>query len=189
MTPVLGGVAAVVAVVLAVWLLAGGARLFRRSYLRSRAQLRGAVRRGAAPASSSDPAERDWIYRDRPAAEGPRPSIAPTSDGPGDVADESVPVTAHAAEATAILQDAEAKAASILEQAQEKADEIVAAAEAAKVQLEQEVARDRALAVEERTKLTAFLSNVLDEVQRAGVPANVRSLSELRKLKRESELQ
>ena len=117
------------------------------------------------------------------------PATAPTSVEPSEAADESGPVTAHAAEAIAILQDAEAKAGSILEQAQEKADEIVAAAEAAKVQLEQEVARDRALAVEERTKLTAFLSNVLEEVQRAGVPANVRNLSELRKLKRESELQ
>ena len=190
MTPVLAGVAAVVAVVLIVWLLARGVRLMRRGYVRARQRPSRASRRSAAAGPSPDLVERDWIYSDRPVPESALPAAAPTpAVEPSEASDEFPAVVTQAVEPVAILENAEAEAASILRQAEQRADEIIAAAEAAKAQLEREAARDRAAAEEERTKLTAFLNDVLEEVQRTGIAGNVRNLNELRRLKRESDLQ
>jgi hypothetical protein len=190
MTPVLFGVAAVMALVLVVYLLAGGTRLIRRGLLRIKARLRRFFRRRARSASSPDLVERDWIYSDRPVREAkPDAAAATPQERTQPVREPAAAATTGAVEAPGILRDAEAEAAAILNQAKQEADAILAAANAAKARLEQEAARDRALAAEERTKLTAFLSEVLDEVQRTGVAAQVTNLDELRKLKRESELQ
>ena len=182
MTPVLAGVAAVVAIVIVFWFVAGGARLIRRKYLRLRGRLRRAVK-GAPRPQAVDLAERDWIYSDRPARSAPQTSVAPAGDeavedvGPPELSTGLDP------RAATILRHAEAEAAAIVKQAEQKAREILAAAEAGRAELDREAARQRSLAAEERTKLTAFLSDVLDEVQRGGVAAHVRDLSRLRELK------
>jgi hypothetical protein len=82
------------------------------------------------------------------------------------------------------LKEAEAKAASIAEQGEQTARGILASAEAVKRRADEEAARERKLVAEERRKLSGFLSDVLREVQRAGIrDPKVRDLSELRELK------
>jgi hypothetical protein len=88
------------------------------------------------------------------------------------------------AEAVAIVKEAEAKVAGLVEQGEEKVREMLAVAEAAQLRVEEDSARERKLVVEERRKLSAFLSDVLREVQRGGIQGqNVRDLTELRELK------
>jgi hypothetical protein len=182
MTPVLGGVAAVVGVVVIVWLVAGGARLIRRGYFAIRERLRRVFRRSH-NVQHVDLAERDWIYNDRPARRAPGASGASASEGAPESIRPGTPVAVLDPGAAAILRHAEMEAAAIVKRAEQRAHEILAAAEAERTRLEQEAARQRALAAEERTKLTAFLSEVLEEVQHGGI-GTVRDLSKLRELKK-----
>jgi cell division septum initiation protein DivIVA len=106
-------------------------------------------------------------------------STAPTAQA----GDQKSVEHAHIA-ASAIVAEAEARAAEIVEDAERKATETLADAEAAKLRFEREIARERALVAEERAKLSGFLEEVLDAVQRSGVSeGSVLDLTELRALK------
>ena len=178
---VLAGVAAVIVVAVVIWLIAGGARAIRRRFAVARARRdRGRGNQRSSQERVGGVVEPDWIYGDSrrsQATTAPPPSSSPEvwDDNPGPVA-----VPLEAVNSGKVFHAAELEAAQILRQAEERAREILAAADAERLRLEREAARDRALAAEERTKLSAFLGNVLKEVQQSGMGATIRDLRELR---------
>lgn len=89
--------------------------------------------------------------------------------------------------AAEITQGAWKQARKLLEKAEHDAKEIAATAERERARLVDALARERALVEETRTRLSAFLVDVLDEVE--GVPpasqppTNVRDLGEAREIR------
>jgi hypothetical protein len=206
--PVLVGVAAGIAVVAVVWLITGGARVVIRTCVRIRLRLRSAVRRSFSKVQP-DAEEREWIYGDRAFREArPSSGVNPIPDeqlqatsgqrqvdvevrsplkGPEEAANPPLVAVEEARERLLgeAKHQAELEASAIVRAAEEKASAIIAAAEVKRARLEEDAAHERALAAEERAKLSVFLNDVLAEVQHLGVRGtNIHTLSELRKLKR-----
>jgi hypothetical protein len=141
--------ASVIAILAILWVLVGVLALV---WLRASGRLRVTLpRRPTTPQPSTKPTgdlDAEWIYGDRAER---RPQARPTG-----VKDEA------RVEAQAIVKDAELEARKIL-----------AGAERARARVEAELAREQAQMAEKSRKLSEFLANALDEVERAS--ANGRS--------------
>jgi vacuolar-type H+-ATPase subunit H len=86
-----------------------------------------------------------------------------------------------------LIEDARVEAEAIVKEADLKAQEILAAAERVRSQVEAELAREQARMAEKSKKLSEFLTNALEEVERASVngAASSQDLGELEALRDE----
>jgi vacuolar-type H+-ATPase subunit H len=86
-----------------------------------------------------------------------------------------------------LTEEARLEAEAILKDAKHKAHEILAAAERARSQVEAELAREQAHMAEKGKKLSEFLANALEEVERASAngAASLHDLAELEVLRDE----
>jgi vacuolar-type H+-ATPase subunit H len=161
-TLVLASLWVFVGVLTLAWLLWSG---------KSRSSGRPHARKGRSEAAPVDELDAEWIYGDRAGRNPPTRLVdpdAPTSDG------EAVLKAKH-------------KAATILEDAEAKAREILAEAERTRREVEAELARERAEMAEKSKKLSEFLVNTLDEVERVyeNGSGNAHDLGELESLRDE----
>jgi vacuolar-type H+-ATPase subunit H len=153
----------VILILAALWALVGVAALV---WLVASGRLGSPGRRRPARAQSTAPtvSERDaeWIYGDRVERRPHAPAREPNEEA--------------RLEADAIVKDAELKAR-----------EIIAAAERARSRVEAELAREQTHMAEKSRKLSDFLANTLEEVERASAngPTSAQDLQELEALREE----
>ena len=145
------------------WTVVGAFLLFGlvwRAWLRP-ARLRRRLEEGPANLPAADDLDAEWIYGDRPE----RKPLA----RPEEIAEEA------RREAQAIVNDAELKAL-----------EILTSAERARTRSEAEIAREQARLAETSERLSRFLANALEEVERAsanGSTVTTHDLGELEALR------
>jgi vacuolar-type H+-ATPase subunit H len=157
----------VILILAALWALVGIAALV---WLVASGRLGGTGRRGPARVQSNAQAASDldaeWIYGDR-VERRPHARARESNDEAREEARR---------EADAIVKDAELKAR-----------EIIAAAESARSRVEAELARERAQMAEKSKKLSEFLANALEEVERASANgrASAHDVEELEALREE----
>jgi len=147
------------------WTVVGAFVLFAliwRAWLRP-ARLRRRLKDGSANLPAADELDAEWIYGDR--------------------AERTSPATLRGLEEEAARGRAEA----IVRAAELKAQEILASAERARSHVEDELAHEQVRMAETSKKLSDFLANALEEVERASVngSTSAEELAELEALRDE----
>jgi hypothetical protein len=162
----------VILIVASLWVFVGALTAFWLLWSgKSRSSGRPHARKGRTDTGPVGELDGEWIYGDRAGRNPPTRVLSPdasTRDG------------------EAILK-AKNKAATIVEDAEARAREILAEAERTRSQVEAELARERAEMAEKSKKLSDFLVNTLDEVERVypNGSGTARDLGELESLRDE----